>query len=64
MHSVLDRPCEYKQRRRNEYGTDVRQRQPILRFCFYVIFAGQIVVDGIDLRHDEPDGRQKAKTGT
>ena len=64
MHLVLDCPCEYEQRRRNEDGTNVCQRQSILWLRFYIVFAGQVVVDGINLRHDKPDGDEKAKTRT
>lgn len=63
VHSVLDRPGEGEEGGGDEDGADVGERESVFRFGFYVVFPRELVVDGVDLGHEEPDGRQEAETG-
>lgn len=63
MHFVLDRPGEDEQRGGDEDGADVGEGEAVFGFGFSVVLPREVVVDGVDLGHEEPDGRQEAETG-
>lgn len=63
MDFVLDRPGEDEEGGGDEDGADVGEGKAVFGFGFYIVFPRELVVDGVDLRDEEPDGGQEAETG-
>ena len=62
MHSVFDSPSKPKQRERDKYRSNVRERKSELRFWIAVILFAQIVVDRVDSGNNEPESNEETKT--
>lgn len=64
---VSDRPREHEERSRNEYASDICQRETKFGHAVCAGFGaggGQSIVDGVDSRHDEPDAEEETEPGT
>ena len=65
MDAVFHRPREPEEAYGDEDGADVGERKPVFWFGFVVfITVCEGVVDGVDFRHDEPDGDEEAEAWT
>lgn len=61
VRAVLDRPREPEQRDGDEDGADVGQGEAVFGFAVVVVLAREVVVDGVDLGHEEPDADEEAE---
>lgn len=61
---VLDRPCEPEQGQGDEDGADVSKREAEFGFRHIVVAGRERVVDGVDSRDNQPDGKDKADAGS
>jgi hypothetical protein len=61
--TCLDQPRKREQRGRNEDRADVCEGEPVLGQRSAVVGGGELVVDGVDPRHEKEDGGEEAETG-
>lgn len=62
MHLIFDSPSKPEQREGDKHSSNVRQRKSEFRFCITIILFAEMVVDGVNSRHNEPESDEKPKT--
>ena len=61
---ILDCPGEPEERHWKQDSPNVGKGEPVFGLGFAVVALGELVVDGVDARDEEPDGDEEAEAGT